>query len=352
MESRPVVLGLEMAAAEAAERARLSKGGFSPSPLSGKSYDAERGEYNLLILVHAPLDSEIAGLVRAWLASGESERNQLRCALNLDDNYTLIQFAKRMAAQALSERSVESYALGLTALAMIDDSRIDPRDASWAAGLLNHSVSRQHADLGCLDRAAAVATPGMGRLLRRATGTTLDDWGYREWRMSTGVGLIRSGWARYEPTVDLVSLVCSITSNVLSERYVVDDPEVATELPPVWFEEGKREDAVRLLERSLGVVSSHGRLRRVFGAADEQRLIVWFAELASSADGLELVAHVGGSETADGRFVVGVSVGRLFALLVAGSFQQGIEPFESAATLNDLGSRIRRWLGDAATGAP
>ena len=349
---QPVVLGLEMAAAVAAERDRLSRSELGPSPLSGKSYDAERGEFNLATFDHAPLDAEIAGLVETWFASGESQRNQLRSTLSLGDNYTLIHFSRRMAVRALSEVSTESYALGLVALAMIDEVRIDPRDASAAAGLLNHAASRQHVDpTDVFNRAAALATAGMAGLLRRATGTTLDDWGYREWRTPSRIGLIRSGWSRYEPTIDLVSLACTIASSVLNERYVVDDPEVAVKLPSVWFSKGSREHAATLLKGALGVVSAQGSLRRAAGAATSQMVIVWIAEMPSPTDGVELVADVGDGETHDGRFVAGVSVGRLFALVVAGSFQQGIEPFESAATVNELRSRIRTCLAGSSGGA-
>lgn len=350
MESKPVVLGLQMAAAEATERARVAAGGQASSPLSGSAYEAERGEFNLTTLVPSQRDSEIADLVEMWRQSEENERERLRSSLTLDDNYTLIQFAKRMAVRSLNESGTSSCERGLNALAMIDEARIDPRDASWAAGLLRHATDRVES-AGVFDRAIALATPGMASLLRGVMSSNLQDWGQREWRSPDGIGLIRSGWAHYEPTIDLVAIARRIALEVLSERYILDDVEVATELPAVWFAKARRDHAVGVLTRSLGVVSQHGSLRSAVAAPDGQMFIMWIAELPTWTDSTQLVADVGHGDSSDGRFVVGVATGHLFVLLVGGSCHIGVEPVESLATLQDLGLRLRRCLGESTHGA-
>lgn len=344
MDSKPIVLGREMASAQSAEGARLAVGGPTPSPLAGKAYDAERGEFNLTALVESALDSELIQLVEAWLASGGDERERVRCALSLEDNYTLVQFAKRMAVRALNERSGRPCELGLTALAMIDESRIDPRDASWAAGLLNHAARRQHGEAaGVFDRALTGATTEMTNILRAAMGSTLEEWGYQEWRTSSGIGLIRSGWAPYEPTVDLAAVAHHIASKILCSRYLVEI-EVATELPSVWFAKSRRERAAELLEGARGIVAIEGFLRTGAQVASGQMFVTWIAELPFPAECAQLVADVGDGETGDGRFVVAVSAGPLLAVLVAGSCQVGVEPLESLASLRALGSRMREVL--------
>jgi hypothetical protein len=332
-----------MAAAEAAERVRVAGGAQVPSPLGGKQYVSERGEFNLGPLVPSELDDEIADFVERWRQTDESQREHLRSSLTLDDNYTLIQFAKRMAVRALNTARVESCNSGLTALAAIDESRIDSRDASWAAGLLNHAAGVVGAAVA-FDQAAAVATPGMAKLLREAVGSTLQDWGQREWRSDDGVGVVRSGWASYEPTRDLVAIAQRIESEVLSERYTLGDVEVATEIPMVWFTKDLRDHAASVMERALGVVSTHGHLRPVVAPPAGQMLLAWIAELPQSDDGPQLVADVGRGDCCDGRFVVGVSTGRLFVLLVGGSWHTGVEPVESPEALRDMGSRIRRCI--------
>lgn len=348
MEPKPVVLGQQIAAAQAAERARLAADGPMPSPLGNRHYDPERGEFNLTTIVASLLDSEIYTVVSAWRGSGIEERKAVRRALSLDDNYTLIQFSKRMAVRALNERSSDACAQGLTALAMIDESRIDPRDASWAAGLLNHAAKKQpdHSKTMC-DEAMALATPGMAQLLSASGRSTLDEWGYREWPTATGIGLIRSGWSHYEPTVDLAAVAQRIGSRVLSENYVVEI-EVATDLPAVWFDQNRRDHAAELLKRCRGIVTLHGSLRRSAGTTEGQMFVMWVAEATSPSDGVQLVADVGERSTGDSRSVGAVSAGKLFALLVAGSSRQGVEPFESAATVNDLCRGIRVVLEESA----
>src|SRR5687767_5268917 len=141
MEPKPMILGSELAAAHAAERTRVASGVAGPSPLGGVGYDLERDEFNLTTIVQSAVDREVEGLVKSFRNSGVNEREALRQRLTLDDNYTLIQFAKRMAVRALNQSSPEPCELGLVALAMIDEARIDQRNASWAAGLLNHTAS-------------------------------------------------------------------------------------------------------------------------------------------------------------------------------------------------------------------
>ena len=345
MQPKPIVLGAPFAAARAMERARLASGSAGPSPLSGRAYDPERDEFDLGAVVYAPLDTEVESVVKAWRDSGPDGREELRRSLSLEDNYTLIQFAKRMAARALNQPSPEPCEHGLLALAMIDESRIDPRDAAWAAGLLNHAGRNRPAIL--FERAIALATPGMGELLRQGRDSTLEDWGYCELKTSTGIGLVQCGSSRYNPSVDLADVAGRVGARVLSSRYVLEI-EVATELPAIWFDRDGRKHAAETLERSLGVVLIRGTLRRGFGNTAGQMLLTWIVELTSPNDCAQLVSDVGNGSAHEGRYVVAVSAGRLFALCVAGSFQQGVEPYESQAALTEIAERTRVELSDSA----
>src|SRR5258706_272422 len=59
-----------------------------------------------------------------------------------------------------------------------------------------------------------------------------------------------------------------------------------------------------------------------------QQFTEWVVEMPADREASALEGYVGdGSDS--GRFSVGTASGRLFALLVAGSFMEGIEPFES-----------------------
>jgi hypothetical protein len=348
MEPKPFVLGTEFAAARAAEQARLATTSPGPSPLSGSAYDPERDEFNLITVVQTPLDLKVERLVTAWQGSGAPNRDAMRRSLSLEDNYTLIHFAKRMAVEALNRASPEPCEHGLMALAMIDDSRIDPRDASFAAGLLNHATrASSNRSANPFERAIAMATPGMGELLRQSEGSTLEDWGYCERTTSKGIGLIQSGWARYNPTVDLADVAARVGARVLVDRYVVEI-KIATELPPIWFDKTRRKHAEETLEGSLGMAAIRGTLRRAFGEHPSQMLMVWIAEMPSADDSVQLLADVGNGVAHEGRYAVGVSAGCLFALVVAGSFQQGVEPYESLSALTDLADETRAVLSDSA----
>ncbi len=248
---RQVVLGAQLAAARTAEEARIAAGGYDPSPLKGKAYRPERGDFSLMKLVPSDLDREISELAVTWRASDSVQRERIRRSLTMDDNYTLIQFAKRMAVRALNASPEAHCDDGLSALAMIDESRIDPRDASLPAGLLSHAAVRANSAV-LFDRAIAFATPGMGERIRRPMKWTLKDCGYREWRSAGEIGLVCSGTAPYQPSIDLAAAAQRIGVQVLDGRYRVDDVEVATTLPPVWFARARRDHAAAILARSQG----------------------------------------------------------------------------------------------------
>ena len=347
MESRPVVLGAELAAAHEAEKTRLSSRKTGPSPLLGKAYDVERGDYDLSRVVQLPLDVDIEGLTKRFQSLDLEEKRSLMQSLSLEDNYTLISFAKRMAVRCLNQSSPELCGLGLMSLAMIDEARVDPRDVSWAAGLLNYVIGRwPDRALILFQRASAAATVGMQKLFETARQSTLEDWGYREIKTDSGVGLVESGWAPYAPTLDLANLAALVGDHVIADRYVAT-VKVATELPSVWFEPNKREKAEKTLQRALGVASLHGVLRRSVSERPNQMFVIWIAEMPASSDCAHLVSYVGPTADRNGRFAVAVTTGRLLALLVAGSFKQGTEPYESASTLSSLAERVRVFLCDA-----
>jgi hypothetical protein len=347
MERKAIVLGTELAAAREAEQMRLGSTGNDPSPLSGRAYDLERHEFDLTAVAPVQLDVEIQALLKAWRGAGAGERDVARRSLSLEDNYTLIQFAKRMAVVALNQPSPAACEHGLMALAMIDECRIDSRDALWAAGLLNHAAGAwPDQAVALLQGAIAMATPAMGAVLAQAADSALEDWGYRERRTSEGIGLIRCGWDPYNPTVDLAAVAMRVGARVLAARYVVEI-EVATKLPSVWFDRARRRHADETLARSLGIAASHGTLRRAFRDRGNQMFVIWIAEMPSPHDCVQLVSDVGAGTGHEGRFAVGVSGGCLFALLVAGSCQEGVQPFESLSTIVDLAEQTRAELSMA-----
>ena len=281
-----------------------------------KVYDAERGDSSLLRVRPLPLDGDIGRLIQSWRGLSPDERETLRRSLTLDDIYTLIQFAKRMAVRALNGSAAEHVELGFIALSFVDESRIDSRDARWAAGLLTSAV---------------------------ADGSTFAEWGYRTVRTDEGIGLIRSGQAAYNPTIDLMAAADAVIERVLSERYQCEI-EIATDLPSVWFDPGRRAHAEDTLKRARGIASIHGTPRNYEGHWTSQMLVLWLAEMPSAEDGQALVADVGNGGRHVGRSVAATAAGNVFAVLVAGSTQIGVAPHESRQSTRELIEQTRQVL--------
>jgi hypothetical protein len=339
MRRKPFVLGQQLADAHANEKARLAAGNAGPSPMPASEYDEERGEYALTSVTELPLDKALQGVVRAFESADAGTRATMQGSISLEEQYTLIQFAKRSAVLAVRTGSVARCGDGLLALAMIDETRIDPRDASWAAGLLGHAVASTSTDAANLvSRAAGMARPGMATILAEAaTGSSLADWGYREIRTGDGVvGFIASEFARYEPTLDLASVALRLAANLQRGRYLAE-PKLAAKIPEVWFEPSHRESAQQLLRLAKAGVAIRGRLRKIHvDDPASQQYSQWVVEMPTADNADTLVRYVGPNGQLGDRFVIGVAAGRLFSLLVAGSCRQGVAPFESRDSLGVL----------------
>jgi hypothetical protein len=347
--STPVVLGQQLADARAAERARLAAGPTEASPMPGASYEAERGDFDLVTVVVLPLDRDLQALTQRFRNWTAEQRVNARRAISMDENYTLISFAKRSAVLALSEGSAERCSDGLTALAMIDNTRIDPRDGAWAAGLLSYAACAAKADRDAVfEQAAALATSGMAAILKRARKSDdLSDWGYAEIRTRQGVGLIRAGGAAYAPTLKLEQLALTIAETLNRGRYVAS-AEIAVDVPAVWFAKEHRGAAEEALKEARGAVSVSGKLRReIHKDAGMQMLMLWVVETPNATHAAALAGHVAGRSNAGGRFSVGVAHDHLFALLVGGSWTVGVEPFESPESLAEIAEQTRLVLTEA-----
>jgi hypothetical protein len=330
-----------MAAARRAESARLAAEPTGPSPMPKDTYDADRGDLDLTSVTAAPIDGALRALAGDFAGWDVARRRDARGAISMDELYTLLAFAKRASALALKESSPAWCEAGLVALAMIDEQRIDWRDAAVAAGLLAHGVA---ATGGARDeqftKAIALATPGMGVILDRARHSKdLSGVGYAELRTGQRVGLIQRETERYEPTLDLTAIALGVADTVNRSRYVAY-PTIATRMPPVWFAKERQEAVRKILEHAHGTVSVTGTLR---GAHNRlaQMLFQWIAELPTAQEAEQLLDGVGPGTDIGGRLVVGVACGRLFALVVAGSNFPGTAPIESRESLARLANETR-----------
>src|SRR4051794_38074752 len=152
-----------MAEAKRAEQTRLSnpKAGTSPLP-ANLHYDSSRGDLDLSDPPENALDGELSALCRRFAASDPAGRSRLRDSASMDDFYTLLSFSQRAAVFAMRDRKTEHVIDGLTAVATIEQSRIDFRDALVALSLLYHAGQVIGANLDDLFRkAAALSEPGV-----------------------------------------------------------------------------------------------------------------------------------------------------------------------------------------------
>ncbi len=230
---------------------------------------------------------------------------------------------------------------------MVDEARVDPRDVAWAAGLLSYSISAVEADRSLvMGNATALATPPIAEILEEVSDD-LSNWGYAEIRTERGVGLIQSGGARYEPTLEIGQLSLRL-AEMLRGRYVAD-AKIATKLPLVWFAQDRRDDVEEVLKHALAAVSIHGSLHEEHRErADRQRLLLWVVELPDENQAAALVEDLPAPTADDERFSAGVAVGRLFSFLVAGSWAVGVEPYETPESLAVFAGQTREELAKTA----
>jgi hypothetical protein len=313
-------------------------------------YDQEGGDYDLAAVAERPLDRELQDVVRAFKTWTPERRAENQRRISVDDQYSLIHFAKRASVLALQEHSIARCEDGLLALAMIDETRIDFRDALMAGGLLAHAIETTGADRGFLvNGAAAVATPGMAKILMRARErSVLSGWGYAEIRTETGsVGVIRSDSRKYKPSFDMSRLALRLAANLQRGRYIAE-PVLAVNVPAVWFDEAHRASGEQALKEARASICIQGILRKAFTDKPRaQHFVQWVAEMPSAAGANALVEYVGNDTRRGGRFVIGVASARLFCLLVAGSVVKGVESYESRESLASIADETRVLLREA-----
>ncbi len=143
----------------------------------------------------------------------------------MDGFYTLMTFGRRSAVFAMREKKAEIARQGLTAIAMIDQQRVDFRDISMCLSLLYHAANRVGADANKMFcEAALLAEPEVGKQIVGFAEQTSDyrslrrSWGYDEVETANGPGFIGWEFAKYEPTVDLKSLAMDVANHLLRDR--------------------------------------------------------------------------------------------------------------------------------------
>ena len=140
-DNEPIVLGQLRANARKIEELRKARTDLEKSPLPALRYDAWRGEQDLRILSQLPLDSQLTEIINDYLTQDQAKRQRIRDSISMDEFYTLLTFARRAAVFAIREKNRDWLIKGMTAIAMIEQDRVDYRDIVLAMLLLSHAAN-------------------------------------------------------------------------------------------------------------------------------------------------------------------------------------------------------------------
>lgn len=320
----PVVIGTEARKAAEAEARRKAAGDTGASPMPAGEYKFSREELGLINPKPNELDSALAELSRRYAQSDGPTRAQMRRSTSMEEFYRLLDFATRAAVFGLRERNAARLADGLSAVAMVEQERVDYRDILWTLATLHHSAARIGASPEKLfGDAATLAEPGTAKLIRDFLSRPADEknlrdsWGRDEVETEGGVGFIGWGFEKYEPTYDLKKVVVEVARLVADDKYENVSAEVANELAPTWLET----DDNAALERALSSARAGASVHASYGeeaqtGMPKQVLMVFLVELSSEADARALL-EAAGRKKPSGDAMLALAEGRLFCLLVA-----------------------------------
>lgn len=351
----PFVLGQQLADAHSAEKKWRESDAGGKSPLPDTEYDFWRGELSLIAPAANPLDDEIRRVCKQYALSDTEGRSIIRHSISMDQFYTLINFAKRSAVFGVREAKAELVMDGLTAIAMIEQERVDFRDILWCLGLLYHAANKNGGDADEVFRdAAALAEPEVAKFFVNFTEQTTDyrdlrtSWGYDEVQTDDGAGFIGWGFNDYKPTLDLKSAIIDISELVASDSYQPSEVEVATELPDVWLG-GRKMATERILSSIRAGATVSASLRPDKHADhDSQQFTVFLVETANESDAQALYQSAHAAKSPN-HCKLALVRSRLFCLVVARSFVDGVDGYETNESLtrfsDGLGKILERHAG-------
>jgi hypothetical protein len=338
--NQPLILGQQFADAMEKEERRVKRSPDAESPMPPANYTRSRGRWDLLNPSPVELDDTLRALCASFAEMSATERGAFRGAVSLEEFYTLLTFAQRSSVFALRSASPGLLRDGLTAVAMIEADRTDFRDILMALALLHHSAARLGMDVRSeFASAAKLAEPATTELIESFASrdpesqNLRDSWGYVEVGSDAEIGFARWGFADYSPQIDLLALAKRIALAVEQDSYVVDNIELATELPSIWLESSADRSHLPLLEKALGGATISSSLEE--GKQPEsgpQQFTVFVVEL-DSAESAKHLLQMSQTKEPKGYSMIGFASDKVFALLVARSVVVGTDSIETMTSL-------------------
>jgi hypothetical protein len=348
--SEPYVIGEQMAQAQRAEQTRLSNSQAGPGPLpTNLHYDGSLGDLDLSDPEKHPLDDELSTLCHRFAASDPAGRSRLRGSTSMDDFYTLLSFSRRSAVFAMRDRKIEHVVDGLTAVAIIEQSRIDFRDALGALSLLYHAARVIGADVdGLFGKASSLAEPKMSELIQGFLKRSEDQrdiqksWGYTVVETKAGPGFVGWGFESYQPSYRLDQIGLALAQLLKRDKYQPVTVTLASDLPAVWLSSVDDTTLKRALTTIRGAVTINADLRpQEFPDYKHQALMIFLAELDNETTAGTLLRLSREKEARLKNFaMVAVNQDRLFCLAVARSIMAGKPSFETQASMQRFSAGI------------
>jgi hypothetical protein len=332
------VLGMPLAQAMEAQREHDGQRGSRRSLLADLCYSDE--ECRLWRWTDSSLDSAIETIVADFAGRAPAEREAARDSLTLEDFYTLFTFVQRCVLLALRTGEADRITVAFTAIAMVARARVDWRDLLVAIWLARYAGQRLNAPVAHIaGRAARLAEPATSKALLVDRGKPVklaEACGYREVVTSEGLALFRTSYEPFSPRADIAAIAFAAALALEAEGYSISDIELATDLPLVWLNSDEGSALAQMVGGFSGCGSIHGvPTADPQQASSGQSLLVFIAEAASVSDACD-VALAAQQATDAERTVLGISSGRLCAVIIQRSFMAGTPPLEGMGSLERL----------------
>jgi hypothetical protein len=293
-----------------------------------------------LDLAPLPLDEELMRLCETFSSVDESTRSLWRSGVRHTVIDTLLEFSMRSAALAVAYGEVSRISAGLTAVAMIDLAQVDPRDVTYAFGLIYFAAEVIGCGaVGCFQAAAKLTDPSSAaRILEYAESPLrikeIGNAGFATVQTKRGVAVVRKEFKPYAPRVHLDAVAVEIAELIHMDKYL---PRIslATRLPPIWLSSVDDEKLSSVLQNVRAGVTIYGTLR---GTEDkypsEQGFTIFVVEVGDPSDTITLlkISEAKANGLAD-LAILGKGAGTLFSLVVSRSIVLGKASLETCESL-------------------
>lgn len=334
----PEILGQEIAQARRVEERWAKKKNKLESPMPKEKYSDFDTGFGIIDPKKIEFDTQLQTVCKEYANSDDEMREKIRDSISMDEFYELLYFSKRASVFAVRENDVEWIVSGLTACTMIEIERIDYRDIYLSISLLYHAAARIEQDADHLfvklAELSSKEVSGMITNFTKRSSKDLKEFGYDEINTSNGVGFIRWNLRRFEPTYDLKKIALEIAEFIEADKY---DPVSITGgvgFPKVWLKTEENEELLfEIIPCMRACITVLGRLRlEEYLNYKEQMFSVSILEMEDDnlAEQLEKFSI---EKKPDWYSMVGAASARLFGLVIARSFVQGVESYETEESI-------------------